>query len=173
MTAHVTPPSHGTLILITGLRGAGKTELCQRIVQVAERNAWVVAGVICALAIEDDKTGIQAEDLQTHERRLLARRVFSPLEAAARQWKFDGEAFAWGNERIRKAGPCDLFVIDEIGPMEFYHQGGWQAGLEKLDLGDFRIGVAVVRPDLIEAARKRWPHALIMDVRSSQADPTG
>jgi hypothetical protein len=47
--------------------------------------------------------------------------------------------------------------VDELGPLELVRSKGWTNALEALRQGTYQIGVAVVRPSLLEAAQELFP----------------
>lgn len=161
-----TPP---TRVLVTGERGAGKTLFCRAVVDAARAGPGTpdVAGIVSPGVYEGGvQVGIEAEDLRTGRRRLLAQirgPGEAPLSEATRLWRFDLETLAWGNEVLASAVPCDLLLVDELGPLELEQGGGWPAGLAAADSGDFRAALVVVRPRLLPAARRRWPEAEVVE----------
>jgi len=162
-------------ILVTGERGAGKTVFCRAVVEAVRAlpGPPAVAGVVSPRAYEGGgQVGIDVEDLRTGRRRRLAT-LRSPGEPApseaTRLWRFDEEAVAWGNEVLRSATPCDLLVVDELGPLEFEESGGWSAGLAAVDSGAFTAAVVVVRPRLLSEAHRRWPAAEVIEMTESAA----
>ena len=62
--------------------------------------------------------------------------------------------------------PCDLLVVDELGPLEFERGRGWTAGLAAVDSGAYGAALVVVRSGLLERARTRWPGAEVADAAS-------
>lgn len=64
--------------------------------------------------------------------------------------------------------PCDLLVIDELGPLEFEQDSGWQAGLQTIDTREFAIGLVVVRPELLAKALMRWPDAYMVEIETPE-----
>jgi len=162
-------------ILVTGERGAGKTVFCRAVVEAVRAlpGPPVVAGVGSPRVYEHgEQVGIDVEDLRTGRRRRLAT-LRSPGEPArseaTRLWRFDEEALAWGNEVLRSATPCDLLVVDELGPLEFEEGGGWSAGLAAVDSGAFTAAVVVVRPRLLSEAHRRWPAAEVIEMAEPAA----
>jgi nucleoside-triphosphatase len=159
-----------TRVLVTGDRGAGKTLFCRAVVDVARAlpGAPDVAGIISPRVYEGGvQVGIEAEALRTGRRRLLARirqPGEAPLSEATKLWRFDLGALAWGNEVLASAIPCDLLVVDELGPLELEQGRGWLAGLAAVDSGDFTAALVVVRPHLLPAARRRWADAEVVEV---------
>lgn len=50
--------------------------------------------------------------------------------------------------------PCDLLIVDELGPLELTHQMGWRAALEILPRAGYRLALVVIRPELHATARR-------------------
>jgi nucleoside-triphosphatase len=154
------------MVVVTGARGAGKTSLCRRLVGLARERGWSIAGVLSYARFEGvQKVGIEAENLATGERRLLAvPRTGARSEAQPSGWIFDAEALEWGGEILAHAGGADLLVVDELGPLEFDQGRGWISGLSALDRGDYRVALAVIRPKLLARARDRWVGAKMVKI---------
>ena len=161
----------GQILIITGPRGAGKTTLCREVIEVARRAGWVVRGVLSPAVIKGGlKIGIGVEDLGSGKRYLLARvpsedDAPDPQAIRTESWVFDPRCLAWGNTVLEKAVPCDLLVVDEIGPLELEQNRGWTAGIPALDSRKFHLGVVVVREEMYQGMLKRWPHANVITVR--------
>jgi len=162
-------------LLVTGERDAGKTVFCRALVEAVRSlpGPPAVAGVVSARVYEGgEQVGIDVEDLRTGRRRRLAT-LRSPgepvLSEATKLWRFDEEALAWGNEVLRSAAPCDLLVVDELGPLELEEGRGWFGGLETVDSGAFTAAAVVVRPRLLPEALRRWPAAEVLEM----AGPAG
>lgn len=149
------------ILVISGWRGVGKTTLCQRLVDTARAAGWDVAGLLSPARFEaGKKTGIQVEDLRSSERRLLASLLPGELQGSRLgPWIFDDELFAWGNQVLRSAIPCDLLVIDELGPLEFDSGGGWSGGFQAIASRAYRLAVVVIRPEYLTQFLERWPEA--------------
>ncbi len=156
--------------VISGWRGAGKTTLCRRLVETARSAGWDVAGVLSPARFESgQKTGIEVEHLRHGKRRLLASRLPGELHGfTLGSWTFDGEALEWGNRAIADAAPCDLLVLDELGPLEFEQARGWTAAFQSLDSGQFALALVVIRPECLDAFRLRWPEAESVDVTAPE-----
>jgi nucleoside-triphosphatase THEP1 len=150
------------ILVISGWRGVGKTTLCQRLVDVARAAGWDVAGLLSTPRfVAGQKTGIEVEDLRSGWRRLLASLLENELQEGVRlgPWMFDEDLFAWGNRVLLSAIPCDLLVIDEIGPLEFDKNQGWTESFRILDRRSFRLAFVVIRPEYIDRFMERWPDA--------------
>lgn len=163
------------LWLLTGARQAGKTTLCSRLADLAREKGWDVAGLLSLAVFKDEaKTGIVVQALRGGETRLLAAAEPAPgLTLAQGRWRFDQTAIDWGNKMLEDSLPCDLLIVDEIGPLELVSAQGWTAALPVLRSKDYRVGIVVVRPELIEAACTRLPiHAVLTLPLPGECDVT-
>ncbi|MFH1633839.1 MAG: nucleoside-triphosphatase, partial [Chloroflexota bacterium] len=111
------------------------------------------------------KTGILAEDLRTGVRR--------PLASMARQsqddlsfgdWYFNRQTLEWGNQVLEISLPCDLLIVDELGPLELTHQMGWRAALDILPLSGYRLALVVIRPELHATARRVFDFSTTIEI---------
>jgi nucleoside-triphosphatase THEP1 len=157
------------LLLLTGSRGAGKTSLLQELVEAAKQARWTLCGLLSPARLENgQKTGIQVIDAHSGTRRLLASRVVGELNGPRiGHWTFDSEAIAWGNDLLKHAPPSNLFVLDELGPLEFDRRQGWTAAFDLLAKpAACRLAIVVVRPNYVEAFLQRCPRAEIVTIQN-------
>jgi nucleoside-triphosphatase len=164
--------TRGALTILTGPSGSGKTTLCRELVAAARRDGRDVAGVLCPAVFEGArKSGIAAVDLRSGETCALARRrdAGEAAPGAPRCWVFDEAVLAWGDTRLAASTPCDLLVVDELGPLELDEGRGWTAGIAAVDSGAYGAAIVVVRPALLERARARWPMATPADASAPGA----
>lgn len=149
------------LLLLSGGRGSGKTRWCLDAREAAGRAGMAVAGVVSPPVYANGaKFAIDIMDATTGERRRLAARP-PPHESgtAGLGWRFDAAALAWGDAVLHNVAHCDLLLVDELGPLEFRGQGGFSHGFAAIAARRYRLAVAVVRPELLDAAVTRWPWA--------------
>jgi nucleoside-triphosphatase len=154
------------LIIVTGESGTGKTTRCARLIEDARQRGLTVNGLLSpAVLVDGQKIGIDLVDLASGEQRRLAtlRDQIDPA-ALTRRWRFDDSVVEWGNRVLYALTPANVLVIDELGPLEFVGEGGFQAGLAILDMSRFDLACVVVRPSLIPDACLRWPSAHVMCV---------
>lgn len=147
------------LILLTGGRGSSKTRWCLSVREAARHAGLDVAGVISPpVYAHGGKVAIEAMDAATGERRRLAERP-PPNGAgtAGLGWRFDAAALAWGDALLLNTPVCDLLFVDELGPLEFRGVGGFLNGFTAIEARRYRLALAVVRPELVDAALDRWP----------------
>jgi nucleoside-triphosphatase len=147
------------LWMVSGASGSGKTTFCRHAARLASRAGWQVAGLLSPpLIVEGVKTGIQVEDLRNQTSRPLASATpGDPFVMQLGNWAFDPAGLEWGTQALQDALPCDLFIVDELGPLEFNRHQGWAAALDLPPQPGYRLGLVVIRPDLQEAARRLIP----------------
>lgn len=140
------------LWVISGEIGAGKTTLCRALAGLARAAGWDVAGLLSPGVFEaGQKTAIEAEDLRSGARRLLAsNEPRAGFDLAFGRWYFDCAVLDWGNHVLAQSAPCDLLLVDELGPLEMLRGQGFTAAQAALAGGRYRLGIAVVRPALVK-----------------------
>lgn len=114
----------------------------------------------------DKKIGIDLLDLASGERRRLAFRKGETGGnlAMTTDWQMMAKTLEWGNALLARLQPCDLFILDELGPLEFQNGVGLTAGLDFVDAHRGFPLFVVVRPSLLDAARQRWPWSTTLDL---------
>jgi nucleoside-triphosphatase len=159
------------VVLLTGPRGVGKTCLCQRVARKAREAGRSCTGVLSPAVLEDgEKTGIRLLDVATQEDRPLA---FSGDESGDVRWgkyRFVRETLDWGADVLKRGTPCDLLVVDELGPLELKAGQGLVAALDVLSAGGFALALVVVRPELIDELRGRLPDSSVQIVEVTEAN---
>ena len=157
----------GHILIVTGPMGVGKSTFCAERVAAARSAGWEVAGVLSPGRWADGaKIGIDVVDLRGGEVRRLAHghgalggESAQGAAIVTQHWAFDAGAMAWANDLLAASTPCDLLVVDELGPLEWEQGQGWRAGLTAVDTRAFVTALVVVRPSLVELALARWPDA--------------
>ena len=86
------------------------------------------------------------------------------------QWLFDPRTLDWANQVVVDAPPCDVLIVDELGPLEFRHGEGLRAAFGVILQGQYRLAVVVVRPELVEAARSHWRWGKVLTIEKTTAE---
>ena len=150
--------SFNELVVISGESGAGKTTWCQEAVKQARAAGLRVAGVISPAVFKNgQKTGIDLVNIKTNERRVLASRKQLEWSDSSCNWDFDEQTCEWANRVLRAGRHAEVIFIDELGPRELLHGGGFQEGVRLIDHGFYESVFVVIRPGLLRIARHRWP----------------
>lgn len=143
--------------LLTGAVGIGKTTVAERLVGLARRQGLACVGLL-APAMKNacgQKVGIWGVDLQTGDRRILARTDRDLGGAKVGPYSFDARALSWATEIIDRGLspvariPYDLLVVDEIGKLELWHGTGLAPVLPRLAAGEARRSLILVRDSLL------------------------
>jgi nucleoside-triphosphatase THEP1 len=152
----------GHLVILSGLRGSGKTTACLRLIERARQRGLNCAGIISPARFQDGrKVGIDVLDVGTGERRALAEADQLPGELRTTAFRFDTRAVEWGADRLNVACPCDVLIVDELGPLELERGQGWVNVLDVLRDGEFKLAVVVVRPELVPVFQRALPDVLL------------
>lgn len=157
------------LFIITGSQGAGKTTFCERLIDAAREAGWRTGGLLSRAVFEaadggsQTRAAIQAEDISSGETRSLAVRSDTPTPGS-KHWQFDPAALDWGSRVLAAATPIDFLVVDELGPLEFEREAGWQSGIQAVSSGQYAIALVVVRAEMLGEALTRWPDAHVVEI---------
>ena len=146
------------LVIVTGPSGSGKTTLCQGVLARARARRLDCAGVLSpARLLAGQKVGIDLLDVRRGEVRPLAEADQEPGPVRTTAYRFHPETLAWGAAVIDAATPCDLLLIDELGPLELVRGEGWVGALDVLRAGRYHLAAVVIRPALLDAFRLAVP----------------
>jgi nucleoside-triphosphatase THEP1 len=159
-------------LIITGNENTGKSTLCKKMVVFARSLGIMVTGILSELEVDGKKNiAINSIDLRTGEKIKLA--DYSPgwdVISPERKWKFNGDAFEWGNFVLTKSIPTELLIIDEIGYQELENRMGWNACFSILLSQNFKLSILVIRPELINKAKQIWEIAAIFKLKGFGQD---
>lgn len=163
----------GGVYVLTGERGSGKSTVCARVAREVTRRGLAVAGILTERTDDADLgSARRVVDLCSGEARVfgsqnrehghdLGERTdtaprhgasFDPLTPG---WEYDSGVFAWANAVLSRSTPCDLLVVDEVGPLELRGGRGWVEALTVLDSAGYRAALVVCRPGLVSELRQR------------------
>lgn len=158
--------SSGKIIILTGNVQSGKTSLCLELAQKAKEEGIQLAGLLSPAVFHDgEKTGIDVINLNNWEQRSLAvRKEKDQTGVEPKCWAFFPEIVQWGNQVLINAVPCDLLIVDELGPLEFNLGEGWISGLAAVDSGSYQSSLVVIRPSLLKMAGQRWEISQVFDL---------
>lgn len=142
----------GSILVITGERDTGKTSCCFELAGRWQEAGFKAAGVLSPGRFTDgQKTGFLALNPAGGDSRLFASQVQGELAGFRLGcWVFDSKAMEWGNNLLAGMGYVDLLLIDELGPLEFRFGKGWTAAIDLLRRKNFRLAVAVIRPECLD-----------------------
>jgi nucleoside-triphosphatase THEP1 len=145
------------IIFLTGGKGAGKSTVCIRAAELAKKRGYSCAGIASPALFDEngEKIGFQAEDLATGWRWVLGHRTRRLKGPRYGPFRFSAKGFRKAVRSVRRSlrQGSDLFVLDEIGPLELERGGGFFPLLEPLYKERNAALLLVVRPSLLDAVR--------------------
>ena len=147
MTGGESPPAR--LAILTGEIGAGKTTAALAVTRLASERGLSVGGILSPARIDASgtKVGIDALDVATGERRVLATVGGDLVGPRVGAYAFDAASIAWGIERVQEAIAAgrELVCVDELGRMEFERGEAFAPLIAVATSGAARRMLAVVR----------------------------
>ncbi len=150
------PKAGPAVVVLTAESGTGKTTVCGQVVALARARGLHVAGILTPPRMAGGcKVGLDVEEIATGQRRPLAECAGATDGPATRRWHFHADGLAWGALALSRSAPCDLLVIDEVGPLEIERGQGWTIAFDQLRAGRYRMALVVVRPSLLPRFRQR------------------
>ncbi len=142
------------IILLTGKRQVGKSTLCLRLVKLAREEGLTVAGLITRRTGPHD---LEVLELTSGQAYALTLPFDAPDGVAFSNFRMDPAAVSRSALALEESFPTDVFVLDEIGPLELVHHRGWSRALTLLAGSDYKIAFVVVRPELLLEAILQFP----------------
>lgn len=139
--------------VLTGNRRIGKTTVCRETVALARAQGDECGGILTVA--RDGARDVY--DVRTGEVRRLTQPPDAQPAVVQGRFRFNPETLSWAKEVLSQSVPCDLLVIDEIGPLEIERGAGWVTAFEVLHSRAFALAVVVVRPELVARAQLRLP----------------
>jgi nucleoside-triphosphatase THEP1 len=160
-----THPLFSNVILLTGQREIGKTRLLLKLLENLQEKDQRVSGVISpGVFIDGVKIAIELRDLQTGKsQRLADLRQVDSCGVMTDRWVFDSNTLNWGNRLLANAVPCDLLIVDELGPIELERGQGLQYGILAVNSKAYKAAIVVIRPELIQTALILWPGSSLFE----------
>ena len=160
------------IAILSGNSGSGKTTTLLRLLESLSTDVVKCRGILCPSVIEEDrKSGIDLFDVSNRKTTRLAEvNITGETSLATHGWKLDPQTAQLGNEILRRAIPCDLLFVDELGPLEYERGEGLTEGFPAIHSRDYQLALVTIRPSLLGAALSCWPDARVFDVNHADQD---
>ncbi|MBE3135267.1 MAG: hypothetical protein IMZ55_17515 [Acidobacteria bacterium] len=143
-------------MIVAGVSGSGKTTVCRQTVALAAARGHSVGGIVTVPRSGTlGELGLDVEDVRRGDRRRLAETTPTADGPVIGQWHFHRSGLEWGDGILASALPCDLLVVDELGPLELVRDDGWAQAMPAVRDGRYGVALAVVRPALVQTLLSR------------------
>jgi len=150
-----------TNAVLTGKVHVGKTTVCRAVADLARQRGYCVRGILTPPILDErsERLGVEVLDLDSGERRDLARVDQDLGGPRVGPYSFDATALRWGQDVISRAiaAGCDLLIVDEIGRLELEQHKGFNHVLHLLATSVVPRSLLVVRATLLRRFRRRLP----------------
>lgn len=149
--------SDSKLILITGKRQVGKSTLCEQLVSELRAASVAVSGLLTRRTGPHDQEVLELRSGHVYPLTL----PFAEEEGSATpHFRMDPAALARALDALRESFPTQVFILDEVGPLELKRGQGWAAALDWLATESYAAALVVIRPellgDLVERLAMPW-----------------
>ena len=142
------------IVLLTGNRQIGKSTACVTLVNLLRETDVKVTGLITLRTGPDDLAVQELDSGKTYPLTLPHNGTDGLLVG---HFRFSRDALARSNRTLDTCFPTQVFILDEIGPMELLYGQGWARVLTLLRHRNYRIAFVVVRPELLVPAMRQLP----------------
>ena len=146
-------------LVLVGEQGSGKTSLLKDLISAFRIIGLEVAGLLSLGIFEGGKKiAIEVVDLNSDESQILAKLtgdIYTGLRYG--DWAFDRGTINWANWRLEAISHTDVFILDEIGPLELEKNAGFMEGLTIMSQEAYQLGIITARPKCIELLVARFP----------------
>jgi nucleoside-triphosphatase THEP1 len=133
-------------MLITGERQVGKTTALKQALMTIRQAGLSVSGLLTQRTGPHD---LEVRELHTES----AYKLTDPFDASSARplchFKMNAAAMARSVRALLGSFPTQVFVLDEMGPLELKHRQGWVDALALLARESYVFAVVVVRPSLV------------------------
>jgi len=160
---------HYVIYLLTGAVGSGKTTFLERsLPSLRERHPNLDGYLSLRVLAAGETAGYDLRDLRTAARTPLLRKIGTADGQRVGPYVLLPRGLAAAGEIIRRGGPADLLIVDEVGPLELAGGGVWPALIGELS-GRNRPALVVVRESLIDDVRAAFAGRELKVIRAEAA----
>jgi nucleoside-triphosphatase THEP1 len=142
------------IVLLTGNRQIGKSTVCAALVRMLRETNLKVSGLLTLRTGPDDLAVQEIHSGQTYP---LTLPIANNDGFLVGHFRFSNAALARSDQTLDACFPTQIFVLDEIGPLELLYGQGWARALTLLRHRKYRIALIVVRPELLVTAMRQLP----------------
>lgn len=159
------------IILITGERQIGKSTVCAKLVDSLRSRRVQVSGLLTRRTGPDDLRVTELHSGATYPL-TVSRSPDQERAIPVGHFQMDRAAMRRSENALDAGFPTQVFILDEIGPLELIRGQGWVRALELLRRSRYDVGFIVIRPELLVRAIWQLPvsSCTVVDVTRETRD---
>ena len=135
------------VIIVSGNVGLGKTTVCLKVIEIAQKQGYGCGGII---SYKTQKDEIIIKDVQTGKTKILASTLSIYHGPRTAKYFFNLDGIDFGNKAIDRSISSDITVIDEFGYLELQGQG-FTRSIKQVANGAFKTSMIVIRTELLSS----------------------
>ncbi|MCU0519636.1 MAG: hypothetical protein MUF84_02940 [Anaerolineae bacterium] len=167
---HRGPVADSNVILLTGDRQIGKTTALWEAVGLLRGVGMRVTGLLTQRTGPHD---LAVMELHTGDRYPLTDPWYEDHGTPTPNFVMNEAAMARSSGALAACFPTQVFVLDEIGPLELRHRRGWVGALDLLRREAYELGILVIRPELLGVAIAELPGTTFTVIRVDAGNRQG
>lgn len=142
------------IVLLTGERQVGKSTLCRKLVARFQKHGYRVSGLLTRRTGSHD---LEVTEIHTGHAYSLTLPFEPQTDRLLGNFIFSSEAVERSKGALKTGFPAQIFMLDELGPLELKHHEGWVDVIQLLAEQIYGLAFIVVRPELIGQAIGAFP----------------
>lgn len=155
--------------LLTGERQIGKSTLCRILVTALQQHDVDVSGLLTS---QPEDHALEVTEVRGARRYRLTYPFDSEQGIALTHFRMNPEAMRRSTRALKDSFPTQVFLLDEIGPLELIRGEGWVDVFELLQTATYQVAYLVVRPALLGAAVQQIPNDIFTVIHVTHANRT-
>jgi nucleoside-triphosphatase THEP1 len=149
-------------MLLVGERQVGKSVMCQELTRLLRENEIAVSGLLTQCT---GPHALEVTEIHTSASYPLTLPFDDTAGVALTHFRMDIQAMARSAAALDGAFPTQVFILDELGPLELELKQGWSRALQLLQRKRYALALIVVRPELLVEAIWQLPASVYTVIR--------
>lgn len=150
------------IMLLVGERQVGKSVVCQELTRLLRESELAVSGLLTQCT---GPHALEVTEIHTSARYPLTLPFDDTGGVAMTHFRMDLQAMARSASALEGAFPTQVFILDELGPLELELKQGWLPALQLLQRKRYALALIVVRPELLVEAIWQLPASVYTVIR--------
>lgn len=150
------------ILLLVGERQVGKSVVCQELTRLLRESELAVSGLLTQCT---GPHALEVTEIHTSARYPLTLPFDDTAGVAMTHFRIDLQAMARSATALEGAFPTQVFILDELGPLELELKQGWIPALQLLQRKRYALALIVVRPELLVEAIWQLPASVYTVIR--------